>query len=105
MRFANEYGFCELNPLPGCAQVVVSNHAFIYKPHRGKGHGRQNHKLRLKRARELGYDLVLATVRANNDAEKAILLKEGWEFLTSFTSTETGYVVEMWAYHLRDDPA
>lgn len=48
MRFANEFGYCELNPFPGCSQIVVSNHAFIYPEKRGKGNGSVNHKLRVE---------------------------------------------------------
>ena len=36
MRFANEYGYGELNNFPGCNQLTVSNHAFIYHKDRIK---------------------------------------------------------------------
>ena len=57
MRFANEFGFYELNPFPGSNQIVVSNHAFIYGPWRGQGKGIQQHKERLAKAKELGYTI------------------------------------------------
>lgn len=97
MRYADKFGFYELNPLPGCNQVVVSNHALIYKEHRGKGIGQIQHHERLEKARELGYDLMLCTVKADNEAEKHILNKMGWAHLTSFSNTETGNTVELWS--------
>ena len=66
MRFANEDGYCELNSFPGCNQIVVSNHAFIYPEKRGKGLGSKNHKLRVERAKFLGYDYFICTVKADN---------------------------------------
>ena len=64
MRFSDQYGFYELNPFPGSNQVVVSNHAFIFPKFRGKGFGKIQHMERLIKARELGYDLIVCTVRA-----------------------------------------
>jgi RimJ/RimL family protein N-acetyltransferase len=90
MRFGNEYGYCELNDFPGNSQIVVSNHAFIYPKYRGKGHGTENHIKRVDRAKDLGYDYMICTVRKNNVAELAILKKEGWKELDEFKNTNTG---------------
>lgn len=100
MRFSNEYGFCEFNPFPGCNQIVVSNHAFIYPEHRMKGHGLANHNKRVKRARDMGYDVILCTVRAGNAVEKKILTKGGWVKIMEFKNKETGNQVEMWSKSL-----
>lgn len=100
MRFADKYGFYELNPFPGCNQVVVSNHVLIYPEYRGKGIGQIQHHERLQKARELGYNLMLCTVRAENMAEKHILKKMGWTQHTAFESNETGNNVELWSISL-----
>lgn len=100
MRFSNENGFCELNPFPGCNQILVSNHAFVYPEKRDKGEGRKNHQLRVQRAVDLGYDVLLCTVRANNIRELAILSGEGWTKILEFTNSETLHNVEMWAKKL-----
>lgn len=90
MRFANENGYCELNPFPGNSQIVVSNHAFIYPEKRGKGKGNDNHKLRMERAKFLGYDYIICTVKSDNKAELAILSKNGFKELDEFLNTNTG---------------
>lgn len=100
MRFSNEFGFCELNPLPGCSQMVVSNHAFVYPNHRGKGHGSQNHKLRLLRAGAMGYDAIMCTVRNDNEAQIAILEKNKWKHVFGFFNTETGHQLRVYMRHL-----
>lgn len=97
MRFADKHGFYELNPFPGCNQIVVSNHAFIYPEFRGKGYGVRQHVDRLRKAQELGYDMIICTVRDDNAPELHILKKFEWTFLTSFISTETGHLVQMWS--------
>lgn len=100
MRFANEYGYCELNPFPGCSQIVVSNHGVVFPEHRGKGNGHHNHQLRVQRATALGYDMMLCTVKADNEAEKAVLKKNLWSFLRVFRNSETGNLVELWCREL-----
>lgn len=101
MRFANQFGYCELNSFPGCSQMVVSNHAFIYPQHRGKGKGKINHELRLERARTLGFDYIMCTVKATNGAERAILEKNGWKELDMFLNSETGNEVVIYGKYLK----
>jgi GNAT superfamily N-acetyltransferase len=102
MRIADEYGFYELNPFPGNNQVVVCNHVLIYPEHRGKGRGVIQHESRYDTACALGYDLMICTVRADNEVEKHILTKFGWKFATRFQNRETGNLVEMWTRELND---
>lgn len=95
MRFSNDEGFCELNPFPGCKWLVVSNYAYIYKKQRGKGNGKRNHDLRVERAKKLGYNYIICTVRGDNVPEKHILLKSEWKQLTIFVNHD-GDSVEIW---------
>lgn len=101
MRFANESGYCELNSFPGCSQIVVSNHAFIYPEKRGKGLGTQNHKLRIERAQFMGYDYLLCTVKSTNKVELAILAKNGFKELDEFQNSETGNMVKIFGKKLK----
>mgnify|MGYP003394400792 CR=1 FL=1 len=89
MRFANRYGWYELNPFPGCNQIAVSNHAFIYPRYRGLGHGKQQHLERLQNAKDQGYNYIICTVNSANSEELAILNKNGWQQLDSFVNIET----------------
>jgi predicted GNAT superfamily acetyltransferase len=93
MRYADEYGFYELNPFPGCNQVVVSNHAFIYALDRGKGNGYKQHQARLAEARRLGYSYIICTVRKENSKEISILEGAGWKTLDHFWNLETEHDV------------
>jgi hypothetical protein len=96
VRFADQYGFYELNPFPGCNQICVSNHSLIYRGYRGEGRGQIQHQERLIKAKELGYDFIQCTVRGDNLAEKHILNKYNWSMMASFKSKETGNLVELW---------
>lgn len=100
MRFADQYGFYELNPFPGSNQLVVSNHAFIYPEHRGQGMGQLQHAQRLAKAKELGYDAIMCTVREGNAVEKHILQKNRWSYLHTYKSKETGHRIEVWIRNL-----
>ena len=101
MRFANESGYCELNSFPGCSQIIVSNHAFIYRDKRGKGEGTTNHKLRIERAKFMGFDYLLCTVKSTNLPELAILKKNNFKELDEFLNTETGNLVKIFGKKLK----
>ncbi len=103
MRYANEDGFYELNPFPGCNQLAVSNHAFIGKEHRGQGQGKTQHDERLAKAEQMGYDALICTVRFENVAEKKILINAGWTRVFQFTNRETGSLIETWMKGLGDN--
>lgn len=100
MRFGDSHGHYELNPFPGCSAIVVSNHAFIRPDCRGQGLGQCQHRDRIEKAIELGYNMMICTVRADNRVEKHILDKNGWCFFTSFLNKETGHNIEIWGKHL-----
>ena len=101
MRFANEDGYCELNSFPGCSQIVVSNHAFIYPEKRGKGKGHVNHKLRVERAKFMGYDYLMCTVRADNAIELKILYANKFKYLDEFKNSESGNSVILFGKKLK----
>ena len=99
-RFSNDYGACHITALPGCPQVAVSHGVFVLPEHRRKGHGDKNHKLRLKRMKDLHYDYAVCTVATHNLAEKKNLEDNGWYKLDSFVSSNTLYGVELWGKEL-----
>ena len=101
MRFSDQYGFYELNPFPGCNQICVSNHAFIYRGWRGAGKGQIQHQERLIKARELGYDFIVCTVKTDNEKEKHILEKYGWSRMAFFVNSETENQIEFWGKKLQ----
>lgn len=103
MRFANEYGACEITTLPGSPQVAVSHAVFIHPAHRGTGKGSLNHVLRLKRLKEMGYNYVICTVNAANGVERHILKENGWTELSNFQSSQTNHTVCLYGRELTQD--
>jgi L-amino acid N-acyltransferase YncA len=93
MRFSDENGFYEIDNLPGCTQVAVSHNSVIYEEQRGKGHGTKANELRIEKAKFLGYDYILCTVDASNEAQLRILKNNEWNELDSFDSRKTGHHV------------
>lgn len=104
MRYADQFGFYELNPFPGCNQIVVSNHAFIYPEYRGKGYGKKQHIERLNKARELGYNAIICTVSKENEIELKMLEKNDWKFCYNFWNQETGNLVAVYMRQLHSVP-
>lgn len=93
-------GFYELNPFPGCNQMVVSNHAYIIEEERNKGYGKAAHAKRVAEAKRLGYDCMICTVKGGNDAQDTILIWFGWTKVFSFVNKETGNRVYVWMLDL-----
>jgi RimJ/RimL family protein N-acetyltransferase len=100
VRFANCFGACELDSIPGCSQLAISHGVFIRESMRGQRLGYANHNLRLERARNLHYDCVMATVDAANEKEKRNLKEMGWSCLHNFKNSKTGHTVEIWAINV-----
>lgn len=100
MRFGDENGFYELNPFPGCNQIVVSNHSYVYPEKRGKGLGTRYNQLRLEKARLLGYDYIICTVVSTNIAQLKIMKSAGFKELDTFNNKETGNTVTIFGRRL-----
>jgi RimJ/RimL family protein N-acetyltransferase len=104
VRYSDEHGgFYELNPFPGCNQLVVSNHAWVAPENRGKGLGTVIHGERLAKMRILGYDYAICTVRCTNEPQICILKNAGWKKLDDFLNRETGHCIELWGKKLREE--
>ena len=99
-RFSNEYGTCQITALPGSPQVAVSHSVFVLPQFRRQGKGDENHKLRLKRMKDLHYDYVLCTVDGSNSKEVRNLTDNGWKKLDVFTSSNSQHNVEIWGRRL-----
>ena len=93
MRFSDENGFYELDNFPGCTQVAVSHNSVIYEEQRGKGHGTNANKLRITKAKILGYDYMICTVTSTNAAQIQIMRNNKWKELDEFVSRKTGHTV------------
>ena len=101
MRYGNDNGSYQIVDLPGCSQVAVSIHSFIFKNRRGMGLGREAHQMRLREIAKLGYDYVVCTVRDGNIPEIKILQKFGWCLLDTFVSSSTDHRIRLYGKKLR----
>lgn len=95
-------GYYELDPMPGCSRVGISHGLQIFDNFRGRGFGTWAMGERLKKAKELGYEVLIATVVEGNVAEERILEKFKWRRVTVFNNLKTGHTVNLWMKHLND---
>jgi len=93
----------EIDSLPGCSQVGVVHAAFVDPLSRSRGVGYEAHCDRLEWMKTfLLYDLALATVCEENEAQIKIMQKAGWTKATTFVSRKTGHNVGLWFRKLED---
>jgi RimJ/RimL family protein N-acetyltransferase len=95
-------GEYQIDPMPGCKTIGVSHALKIYPEFRGKGYATHAHLERLQKAKELGYDLLLATTVEGNKPQYHILSKFHWKQIRTFDNQHTGNRVILWYKHLTD---
>jgi RimJ/RimL family protein N-acetyltransferase len=97
-------GSYSLDPLPGCPVIGVSHHLNIYPEWRGKGHGTQAMQERLDKAKELGFRILLCTVRTypENTPQVKILRRFGWKICREFSNVKTHHNVTLYIKDLHD---
>ena len=93
-------GHYELNPFPGCNQIVVSNHSCIYPMYRGQGLGTKLAREKMRVAVDQGFDYMIATVVSSNVAQLRIMEKNGWKLLDTFFNRESGNEVNIFGRRL-----
>lgn len=97
-RISNEYGAFEITTLPGQSQVAVC-HGFVVPEHkRGQGFGHELKSIQNYELGELHYDFAVCTVAAGNAAQKKVLTKAGWAYLTHFRNTRSSEITELWGF-------
>ena len=79
--------------------LVFSYNSFIKPKFRGRGLGAQEHRKRLKIARDLGYNCIICTVNSSNTTEKRILRNNGWIKVHEFVN-EVKHEIEIWVKNL-----
>jgi L-amino acid N-acyltransferase YncA len=99
---AKPIGHYELNPFPGCNQMVVSNHSCIYSEYRGQGLGQILAEEKISTAKEEGFDYMIATVVSTNTAQLKIMEKNGWKLLDTFFNRESGNEVNIFGRRLSE---
>jgi GNAT superfamily N-acetyltransferase len=66
-------------PMPGCRAICIFHHVEVDPAYRHLGIGTELLRIRIDTAKEVGYKMVLATVRDENIAEIKLLNAAGFE--------------------------
>ena len=85
------FGSFSLTQFPGCCGIMVSYHAKVYKQFQKAGLGTLLNQLRMHIARYEGYTYLMATDIINNEPQRKVLAKNGWEDILKFTNHRTGH--------------
>lgn len=79
-----------------CGAIGVPYHIEVAEKFRGLGVGKILERVRIKAARAAGYQLMLATTRADNGPQVHIMREAGWQFVRQFHNPSTGHEVILW---------
>jgi GNAT superfamily N-acetyltransferase len=85
-----------LDPMPGCPRVGISHGFQVYPERRGTGWASISMKERLKKAKELGFQMLLATVVEGNLPEEFVLRHHGWQQFGYLFNPVTQNTVYCW---------
>lgn len=89
-------GKFSLSFMPGNRRTLISHDVLVESAFRGQGYGKKWLHLREELAREIGVNLLLATVKNDNSIENHLLETNGWKRYTN--RKETG--VSLWGKEL-----
>lgn len=90
-----------LSFLQGCKGVLVSHNMLVTPAYQGKGIAKRLQPIKTKIAQDLQVSVLLATVKDDNAAEKAVI--KDWQHLEDFNNLRTNNVVGL---HIKKiDPA
>jgi RimJ/RimL family protein N-acetyltransferase len=91
-----------VTPFPSSPQLVVMHDIFSHP--RGQGVGWRSHVDRLHQLAADGYDAVICTVRSDNEAQRRIVRRAGWQEQGRFHSRQSNNEVTVWFRTLVDLP-
>lgn len=80
-----------LSFLYGCRGILISHNMLVSPQYRGQGIAKKLQPIKERVARDLQVSVLLATVRDDNLAEKAVI--KDWQHLDTFTNIKTGNAV------------
>ena len=78
-----------LTPMPGCCAFVVSHSAYVSTYYRNKGVQTEANLFRQACAKAGGFPFMLCTDVDTNTPQQRVLVKNGWQHLTSVFNTRT----------------
>ena len=81
------HGAYSLSFMPGNRRILISHYVAVDPEMRGKGFGKRYLQQREEIAKEAGVNLLLATVRNDNEAEVHLLRTNGWRRMINRRST------------------
>lgn len=81
-----------LNSMPGTWEVVISSGAYVNYDYRGKGFGTALNLIRQYMARKMGYKVMMCTDNLDNEPQRKILAKTGWQDIYTFDGNVGGQV-------------
>jgi GNAT superfamily N-acetyltransferase len=82
-------------PMPGCRAICIFHHAQVEPEFRNRGIGKTLLHIRMGAARDVGYKILLCTVRGDNEVERHLLTDAYWVKDTIYVATP-GHCVELW---------
>lgn len=91
----------ELHSFPCNHDIVVSTSSITHPELRRMGVAQEQHTLRIRHAQQMGYSAMLATVRDDSEAQRAVMEKNSWKQLFNFTSFD-GNSVTLWGININE---
>ena len=97
-RYSFSYGAFHITAVPGQPQLAHCHGFFVPIDFRGLGYGNKLKKKQMEMLARGQFDYATCTVDSSNHAQRAILEKNGWTQLSSFSNRRNGSETELWGW-------
>jgi hypothetical protein len=96
MRISTDDGFYTITPMPSQPNIALCNDFTVlpWKRKQGRGHVLKEHQV--QQLRLLNFTMALCTVQCDNIGQTKILIKSGWDIISSFRDNRTGRRANLW---------
>lgn len=99
-RYSTPYGAYEIDSIPGQPQLAHCHSLYVRMEHRGNGKGHALKAHQMQTLRDLGHDYATCTIDAQNERQRAVLEKAGWNLLRNIANSRTGGVTQLWGWNV-----
>jgi hypothetical protein len=102
MRISTTDGFYTITPMPSQPNIAICSDFTVLPDCRSQGRGYKLKEHQCQQLKLMHFTMALCTVQSDNIGQTKILIKSGWDIISSFKDNRTGRLVNLWRFNLNE---